>query len=93
MLMLFLLPVPEWTKNRNIYRLSFLIYATHQSIISLALVWIRPRILDIIPYISVANILWFTICIVIIIAVNAVIHAVMNRFTPRTLRLLTGGRC
>ena len=93
MFVLFLLPVPEWTKNRNIYRLSFLIYATHQSIISLALVWIRPHILDIIPYISVANILWFTICIVIIIAVNAVIHAVMNRFTPRTLRLLTGGRC
>ena len=92
-LMLFLLPVPEWCKNRKLYRLTFLIYATHQSIISLSITRIRGLIFAVIPFVSVANILGRIFCILLIIAVNAGIHALMSRFAPRTLKLLTGGRC
>lgn len=93
MLILFLLPVPDFSKNRKLYHLSFLIYATHQSIISLSIDRIRALILYITPYISIANIVGRILCIILIIAVNAVIHAFMSRFTPKTLNLLTGGRC
>ncbi len=93
MFMLFLLPVPEWSKNRKLYCLNFLIYATHPSIISLSINPIRTFVMHIIPYASAANILGRILCMLLIIAVNAAIHAVMNRFAPRTLRLLTGGRC
>ena len=92
-LILFLLPVPEWSKNKILYRLNFLIYATHPSIISLSMNPIRSLILAVIPFISAANILGRILCILLIIAVNAAIYAIMNRFTPRALRLLTGGRC
>lgn len=93
MLMLFLLPVPEWSKNKKLYRLNFLIYATHPSIISLSIHPIRTFVLAVVPFISAANILGRILCILLIIAVNAAIHAVMKRFAPRTLNLLTGGRC
>ena len=92
-LMLFLIPVPEWSKNKKLYRLNFLIYATHPSIISLSINPIRNLVLAVIPFISAANILGRILCILLIIAVNAAIHAIMNRFAPRALKLLTGGRC
>ena len=90
---LFLLPVPEWSKSRKLYRLNFLIYATHQSIISLSINRIRRLILAVVALVSVANILGRFLCILLIIAVNAGIHFVMSRLTPKTLKLLTGGRC
>ena len=93
MLILFLLPVPEWSKNRKLYRFNFLIYATHTSIISLSIDRIRSLIISVIPYASISNILGRILCILLIIAVNAAIHAIMSRFAPRTLRFLTGGRC
>lgn len=92
-LILFLLPVPEFSKNRKLYKLSFLIYATHQSIISLSINPIRTLIFQITPYISIANIVGRILCILLIIVVNYGIHAVMSRFTPKSLHLLTGGRC
>ena len=80
-------------KNRKLYRLNFLIYATHQAIISLTNARIRTFLLSFIPLVSVANILGRILCIVVIIAANVGIHALMTRLTPRTLKLLTGGRC
>ncbi len=93
MLMLFFLPIPQWAKGRKLYRLSFLIYATHQAVISLSIERIRHLIFTIVPYVAVANILGRILCILTIIIVNIVIHALMTRFTPKTLNLLTGGRC
>ncbi len=93
MMILFVVPVPEWMKNRKLYRLNFLIYATHQAVISLTNARIRNFLLSFIPYVSIANILGRILCILVIIAVNIGIHAFMSRFTPRTLKLLTGGRC
>ena len=93
MFILFVVPVPEWMKNRKLYRLNFLIYATHQAIISLTNARIRTVLLSLIPYVSIANILGRILCILVIIAVNIGIHALMTRFTPKTLKLLTGGRC
>lgn len=92
MFILFVVPVPEWMKNRKLYRLNFLIYATHQAIISLTNARIRNVLLSMIPYVSIANILGRILCILVIIAVNFGIHALMSRFTPKTLKLLTGGR-
>ena len=92
-LMLLLLPVPEWCKRRNVYRLTFLMYATHQSIISLSIGKIRDFIHAIVPYVSIVNIMGRILCLFLIIAVNAGIHAVLRRFVPKALKLLTGGRC
>ena len=93
MLILFLIPVPEWSKNRSVYRCTFLVYATHQSLISLFMRPIRQTLYFLIPSAAVANLFGRIFCILLIIAVNMGIHALMSRFTPRTLKVLTGGRC
>lgn len=93
MLILILLPVPEWSKNRQVYHCTFLIYATHQSIISVSLEPIRQMLYSLVPSAAISNLLGRFFCIMLIIVVNMGIHAVMSRFTPRTLRVLTGGRC
>ena len=93
MLILFLIPVPEWSKNRSVYRCTFLIYATHQSLISLFMGPIRQTLYSLIPSAAVSNLFGRVFCILLIIAVNIGIHALMSRFTPRTLNVLTGGRC
>ena len=92
MMILFLIPVPEWAKNRNVYRCTFLIYATHQSLISLFMGPIRQILYSLFPSAAVSNLVGRILCILLIIAVNMGIHAVMSRFTPRTLKVLTGGR-
>ena len=93
MLILFLLQVLEWSKNRYVYRCTFLIYATHQSLISLFLGPIRNALYSLFPSAAVSNFFGRILCIALIIAVNMGIHALMSRFTPRMLRVLTGGRC
>ena len=93
MLMLFFLPIPQWAKGRKLYRLNFMIYATHQAVISLSIDRIRHLIFAFVPYVAIANILGRILCVLTIILVNVVIHAFMTRFMPKTLNLLTGGRC
>ena len=80
-------------KNRNVYRCTFLIYATHQSLISLFMGPIRQALYALIPSAAVSNLVGRILCILLIVAVNIGIRAVMSRFTPRTLKVLTGGRC
>ena len=93
MLILFLLPVPERWKNKTAYRCTFLILATHQSLISLFMGPIRQILYSLFPSAAVSNLVGRILCILLIIAVNMGIRAVMSRFTPRTLNVLTGGRC
>ena len=93
MLILFALPVPEWSKNRSVYRCTFMIYATHTSLISLFMGRIRSVLYALVPSVTVSNLFGRIFCILLIIAVNYGICTLMRRFTPRTLSLLTGGRC
>ena len=93
MLILFLIPVPAWSKNRSVYRCTFLIYATHQSLISLFMGPIRQGLYSLFPSAAISNLFGRILCVLLIIAFNMGIHAVMNRFAPRTLKVLTGGRC
>ena len=93
MLILFVLPVPEKLKNRTVYRCTFLILATHQSLISLFMGPIRDTLYSLIPSAAVSNLGGRILCILLIVGVNMGIRAVMSRYTPRTLKLLTGGRC
>ena len=93
MLILFLLPVPERWKNKTVYRCTFLILATHQSLISLFMGQIRQTLYSLIPSAAVSNLFGRIFCILLIIAVNMGIHGLMSRFAPRTLNVLTGGRC
>ena len=92
-LILFLLPVPERWKNKTFYRCTFLILATHQSLISLFMGPIRQALYSLIPSAAISNLVGRILCILLIVAVNMGIRAVMSRFTPRTLKVLTGGRC
>jgi len=93
MLILFVLPVPEKLKNRTVYRCTFLILATHQSLISLFMRPIRDTLYSLIPSAAVCNIGGRVLCILVIVAVNMGIRALMIHFTPQALKVLTGGRC
>jgi len=93
MFILFVLPVPEKLKNKTVYRCTFLILATHQSLISLFMEPIRETLYSLIPSAAVCNLGGRILCILLIVAVNMGIRALMIRFTPRTLKVLTGGRC
>ena len=93
MLILFLIPVPEYSKNRYVYRCTFLMYATHQSLISLSLGRIRSILYALFPSAAFSNLFGSMLCILLIIAVNVAVCKLMSRFAPRTLQILTGGRC
>ena len=93
MLILFLVPVPERWKNKTVYRCTFLILATHQSLISLFRGPIRQILYSLFPSAAVSNLVGRILCSLLSVAVNMGIRAVMSRFTPRTLKVLTGGRC
>ena len=91
--MILLMPVPEWAKNRKVYKLTFLILATHQSLISISIHPIRHFFYSLSNSAAIAGLFGRAFCILFIVAVNAFIHFLMNRFMPRTLKVLTGGRC
>lgn len=93
MLLLLVMPMPEWAKDRRVYKASFLIYATHESFISLLLVRMQKTIAFLLPYVSLTNLFSRFLCLLLIILFNLLIHRLMRRFCPRTLKLLTGGRC
>lgn len=91
--LIWLFPVKEWMKNRSVYKLSFLMLATHQSVISLVVYRTQTLAWRIIPSAVLSTLAGQIVGIAACIAVAALIHAVMQRFTPKTLKLLTGGRC
>lgn len=93
MLMLFRLPVPDWAKNRRLYRASFLLYATHESFISLCMPFIRRVLFAVMPSVALVNLAGRALLLLLVIGASFLAHALMDRFTPKTLRLLTGGRC
>ncbi len=90
--LLFLLPVRPWMVDRKIFRISFLMYATHQSIISLLLERIRSLLAAVSPYTWVVNLGGRVLCILAIIAVNALLYSLLKKLSPRLLSALTGAR-
>ncbi len=90
--LLFLFPVKSWMKNRRIYSLSFLILAIHQSVISVSVYRIRALTAKLIPYVFVSNLIGRIFGILLSIGAAAVLRAIMKRFAPKTLNVLTGGR-
>lgn len=92
MLLLLLLPVPGWAKGRELYRASFLIFATHESLIALTLPPLRRLLGLVCPSAAAVNLLSRLLCLLAVLAANAAVRALMKRFTPKTLALLTGGR-
>ena len=91
-LMLFLMPIPSCLKNRKIYHLILLIYATHESIISLSLDRIYQILLSVPWIVPVSGLIGRVLCMVLVCIVNLLAYRVMHRFTPSILKLLTGGR-
>ena len=91
-LMLYLLPVPEKLKNRNIYGLLFFIYATHEAFIGVILEPIYRVLLKVSWLTPVSGLLGRSLCAVLVCLVNVAVCRLMRRFTPRTLKLLSGGR-
>ena len=91
-LMLFLLPVPNSFKNLRLYSTSFLMFATHQPLISISTGFIY-RLLFLVPgLIPIAGLIGRLLCLCFVCTANYFLFYIMKRFTPRTLRLLTGGR-
>ena len=90
--LLFLFPVRPWMRDRPVYHLSFLLLATHQSSISVSVDRIRALSFRLVPSAAVANVAGRVFGILFCIAVAAVIRAVMKKFCPGVLRVLTGGR-
>ncbi|WP_373599797.1 acyltransferase family protein [Paraclostridium bifermentans] len=89
---LFLLPVIPSLKDKWVYRLTFLMYAMHQPLID----DIRWRIYDFYEYISipvsVSNILTRVIILISVIILSTIIYVILNKFAPKALTALTGGR-
>lgn len=89
---IYLIPTITKVSNLNIYKLTFLIYALHQTIIG----DLQSRILSILGLITHSAFcmnLFSRISILIIdIILSAVIYIVLRKICPLFLKLLTGGR-
>ena len=92
LMLLFYMPLPDWTKNRGLYRASFLIYATHESLISLSRGPIQSALYALGGSAALTNLLGRLLCLALVVAFNHGLRLLMARFTPKTLGLLTGGR-
>lgn len=90
MVLIHLLPVSEG-KGR-VFHTSFLIYAIHRPI----QMFIRDHgfhlILKYAGSIFIANVIYILLSVVMVIFAAYLIYRVLNRFAPKVLSLLTGGR-
>lgn len=91
--LLWLFPVRPWMEGKGIYKLSFLMLATHQSVISAVVYRVRAATEALVPSAALSTLAGQTVGLAACIGTAALIAAVMRRFTPKTLKLLTGGRC
>ena len=90
---IFVFPVAPWMENRKVYRLSFLLLALHQTVISLTVGKIRALTAMLTPYIFVANLTGRIIGILLCLAAAAALRAVLLKISPKLLQVMTGGRC
>ena len=87
------LPVIPSLQGKKIYGLSFLIYAIHQPLIA----DLRERIytgllMPLTVPVSMQSILIRAFILAITIALAACIYLILNRYSPKLLRIITGGR-
>lgn len=85
-----LIPINE--NKTRVFHTTFLIYCIHQTI----QVLIRNKLFDtILKYVNsifIANVIYILLTLTIVILVAYLIYKVLNRFAPKVLALLTGGR-
>lgn len=91
-LLLYLFPIIPCLKERKIYRLSFLIYAVHHPITSDILVFLRKIIRIITPYACISNVITRIICLGVDFVIAGIVYAILEKFAPKILSILTGGR-
>ncbi|MCI8994538.1 MAG: hypothetical protein HFI30_02450 [Lachnospiraceae bacterium] len=91
-LLLYLFPVIPCMKDRKIYKLSFLIYAIHHPIISDVLRPLRKLFSALTPYACISNIGTRVICLGIDFVIAGILYYFLQKFAPKVLSLLTGGR-
>ena len=88
--LIYLLPISE-SKDR-VFHTSFLIYAIHRPI----QMFVRDHgvsvIFQCVGSIFFANVIYIFLSLVLVIFAAFLIYSVLNRISPRVLRLLTGGR-
>ena len=89
---IFVFPVAPWMENRKIYKLSFLLLALHQAVISLSVGKIRAVTAMITPYIFIANLTGRIFGVALCLAAAALLRAVLLKISPKLLQVLTGGR-
>jgi membrane protein len=91
-LVFYLLPAIKNFKMRNVYNLTFLMYAIHQPLIYdlwdvMSQFWINLHL----P-IAIYNLFARLIILVLTIALSTCIYHLLNRVCPKLLEILTGGR-
>ena len=89
---IFVFPVAPWMENRKIYKLSFLLLALHQAVISLSVGKIRAVTAMITPYIFIANLTGRIFGVALCLAAAGLLRAVLLKISPKLLQVLTGGR-
>lgn len=92
LMMLFEMPAVPFLTDLKIYKLTFIMYAVHQSVIS----DVKKILSDIIYYLNIpaflGNILIRLEILLLVIVLSALIYLVLNRIAPSFLKLLCGGR-
>lgn len=93
LLALFVFPVIPAFQNKQIYNLSFLIYAIHQPLLNDTWKYLHTGMFMEIPMpASIRGILVRAVSLAVIIVLASLIHFVLKRFSPKLLKTLTGGR-
>lgn len=84
-------PVNKIIENCNIYKLSFLIYAIHQPIMSDTLGYIRNLLYYYIPIASIVNLAGRLVYLFFVIVISSAIYIILKRVSVKGLVWMTGG--
>ncbi len=90
MALITLIPINE--NKEKVFHTTFLIYCIHKTIQILIRNKLFDTILKYVNSIFIANIIYMLLTLTVVILVAYLIYKVLNRFAPKVLALLTGGR-
>ena len=88
--LIYLLPIKE--NKEKVFHTSFLIYAIHRPIQMLVRDHGFHVILRCVNSIFIANVIYILLSLGLVILTAFLIYKVLNRFAPKVLQILTGGR-
>lgn len=90
-LLLYFTPMISAARNRKIYNLTFLIYALHEPL-HIVKDYMMKLLYELISYASVTNILVRVLFPIFVIVFALLFYKLLQKISPKLLRVITGGR-